>query len=564
MKKESTMKIALAQLNYKIGDFEGNYKKIEHAVLNESNRADLIVFSELCLSGYFPRDLLLSESFLVEQNRYFEKVKTLSKTAKKAILIGYAERNTGDGKPLYNALAVFIKGEHVFNYRKQLLPTYNIFDEKRYFEEGRADQAMTFKLNGTTVGVFICEDGWDESQAKKMYNAAPVKAVKAQNPDVVISINASPSNLGKAQERLEVFSKAVGSILQVPFAYVNQVGGNDQLVFDGASFIMNEKGILSGQLDFFKEEVSIIDLESYGYVTSHKTAKFPVESELFYNQIVMGLQDYVRKGGFKSIVVGSSGGIDSALTLALAVDALGAENVKAITMPSHYSSEGSVSDSVTLCKNLGIKLYHRAIGQDFDVAVKEFTQSFGEEPKRLTKENMQARIRGRILMEYSNNTGSLVLSTGNKSEMSVGYATLYGDMNGGLNLIGDLYKMQVYALSRYYNERHQREMIPQVIIDKEPSAELSPGQKDTDALPPYPILDAILQLYIENEYVDSRTREEKQALIEAFPDYKAVVGKVVKLVHNSEFKRFQAPPIIRLQHRAFGFGRQIPIIAVHY
>lgn len=557
------MKIAIGQLNYKIGDFAGNYAKIEQAVLDKKSKVELIAFTELCLSGYFPRDLILNDKFMQTQDVYFDKVKKLSKSAKTPIMIGYLERNPEEkGKRFYNSLAVFSKGEQIFNYRKQLLPTYNIFDEKRYFEEGGSDQPMVFNLNGHRVGVLICEDGWDDSAPTKMYNASPVKALKAQNPEFVISINASPSNINKAEDRLEVFSKAVSEILKVPFAYVNQVGGNDQIVFDGASFIMNSKGILSGHLEFFAEQVSVVEMDNLEYISQHKISKFPAANELFYKQTIMGLRDYISKCGFKSVVVGSSGGIDSALTIALAVDALGAENVKAITMPSHYSSSGSVDDSVILCNNLGVKLYTRPIGRDFDVTVEEFKKSFGEDPKKITIENIQSRIRGRILMEYSNNTGAMVLSTGNKSELSVGYCTLYGDTNGGLNLIGDLYKMQVYALSRYYNELHGLALIPVAIIEKEPSAELFPGQVDTDSLPPYPVLDAILRLYIENDHLDEAERLGELALLQGIRE--EVIDKVVRLVHNSEFKRHQAPPIIRVQYRAFGVGRQIPIVATQY
>lgn len=557
------MKIAIGQLNYKIGDFAGNYAKIEQAVLDKKSKVELVAFTELCLSGYFPRDLILNDKFMQTQDVYFDKVKKLSKSAKTPIMIGYLERNPEEkGKRFYNSLAVFSKGEQIFNYRKQLLPTYNIFDEKRYFEEGSSDQPMVFNLNGHRVGVLICEDGWDDSAPTKMYNASPVKALKAQNPEFVISINASPSNINKAEDRLEVFSKAVSEILKVPFAYVNQVGGNDQIVFDGASFIMNSKGILSGHLEFFAEQVSVVEMDNLEYISQHKISKFPAANELFYKQTIMGLRDYISKCGFKSVVVGSSGGIDSALTIALAVDALGAENVKAITMPSHYSSSGSVDDSVILCNNLGVKLYTRPIGRDFDVTVEEFKKSFGEDPKKITIENIQSRIRGRILMEYSNNTGAMVLSTGNKSELSVGYCTLYGDTNGGLNLIGDLYKMQVYALSRYYNELHGLPLIPVAIIEKEPSAELFPGQVDTDSLPPYPVLDAILRLYIENDHLDEAERLGELALLQGIRE--EVIDKVVRLVHNSEFKRHQAPPIIRVQYRAFGVGRQIPIVATQY
>lgn len=557
------MKIAIAQLNYKIGDFAGNYAKIEQAVLDKKAKVEMVAFTELCLSGYFPRDLILNDKFMEMQDVYFDKVKKLSKSAKTPIMIGYIERNSAEtGKRFFNSLAVFSKGEQIFNYRKQLLPTYNIFDEKRYFEEGGVDQPMVFNLNGHRVGVLICEDGWDDSAPNKMYNASPVKALKAQNPEFVVSINASPSNINKAEDRLEVFSKAVSEILKVPFVYVNQVGANDQIVFDGASFIMNSKGILSGHLEFFTEQVSVVEMDNLEYISQHKISKFPTANELFYKQTVMGLRDYICKCGFTSVVVGSSGGIASALTLALAVDALGAENVKAITMPSHYSSSGSVDDSVILCNNLGVKLYTRPIGRDFDVTVEEFKKSFGEEPKKITIENIQSRIRGRILMEYSNNTGAIVLSTGNKSELSVGFCTLYGDTNGGLNLIGDLYKMQVYALSRYYNKLHGVELIPDAIIVKEPSAELSPGQVDTDSLPAYPVLDAILRLYIEHDYLDEKERLEELSLLKEVKQ--EVIDKVVRLVHNSEFKRHQAPPIIRVQYRAFGVGRQIPIVAVQY
>jgi NAD+ synthase/NAD+ synthase (glutamine-hydrolysing) len=387
--------------------------------------------------------------------------------------------------------------------------------------------------------------------------------------DLIISINASPSNVGKQHQRHEIFS-GVARRHSTPLVYVNQVGANDQIVFDGGSFLADPKFGVVHELPLFEEAVESVSFDD-GFVVSGAPCQVPVsaylrDQEFYYRQIVLGLRDYVEKVGFRGVVVGSSGGIDSALTLALAADALGPDNVKAITMPSVFSSEGSVCDSETLCTRLGVQLFRHPIGDLFQVFNKEFSTAFGGPSSRLTQENVQARIRGTVLMEFSNHFGHLVLSTGNKSEMSVGYATLYGDMNGGINLIGDLYKTEVFALARYYNALHGREVIPKTILEKEPSAELAAGQKDTDSLPPYPVLDEILKLHIEG----TRLRKEEFAHAQTFVaglkkcGDEPVVHKVLRMIAGAEFKRRQAPPIIRCRARAFGNGRQMPIAATHY
>ena len=382
----------------------------------------------------------------------------------------------------------------------------------------------------------------------------------------VLSINASPSHLGKHAERLARFS-GTAKRHGLSLIYLNQVGGADDIVFDGNSFFIDAQGNYRFGLAQFDEDVGLVDIASDGMFinatsSSGKSSRGEEAAPAFFHaQICLGLRDYARKCGFERVVVGSSGGIDSALTLALAADALGASNVLALTMPSRYSSAGSVDDSVDLCRNLGIELRHASIEAQFAQCVSDFTACHNTAPSELTQQNIQARLRGRMLMEVTNHFHNLLLSTGNKSEISVGYATLYGDMNGGLNLIGDLYKMEVYALSSWINAHAGRERIPQVILDKEPSAELSPNQKDSDALPPYPVLDAILRLAIEGAVLHPEERRSLQAFLE--PVSTAIVAHVLKLIARAEFKRRQAPPIIRVQRRAFGQGWRMPIAQVY-
>ncbi|WP_035059795.1 NAD+ synthase [Andreprevotia chitinilytica] len=557
-----TLRIAMAQLNYKLCDFSGNLARIRAAVAKAQD-ADLIVFTELCLSGYYPQDLVEEPDFPARQQMALDAVLALSRETTAALVIGAATRNKGIGKPLHNSLLVIQRGEVQLAYHKQLLPTYNIFDERRHFEPG-PNQPALLTLNGTRIGFVICEDAWNNTGAE--YAIDPVQSVVDAGAELIVSINASPSNVGKPAQRAELFA-GIAKHWNVPLVYVNQVGGNDQIVFDGASFVVDPRIGLVQQLPLFEEAVEMVSFDG-GFLRDGERLQDAVpqtlaDSEFYYRQIVLGLRDYAAKIGFRKVVIGSSGGIDSALTLALAVDALGADNVCGITMPSQYSSAGSVSDSVDLCRNLGVQLLEHPIADLVGGYRASFERDFGAVPSTLTVENLQARIRGTILMEYSNHFGHLLLTTGNKSEISVGYCTLYGDTNGGLNIIGDLYKTEVFALARYFNQRHGRELIPQAIIDKEPSAELSEGQRDTDSLPPYPVLDEILKLHIEG----TRLRPAEYAAAKAFVTQlqangeQALIDRILGLVAKSEFKRRQAPPIIRVRNRAFGNGRQMPIAA---
>jgi NAD+ synthetase len=551
----SSVKIVLAQLNYVVGDIEGNCKKILDAYKQAKDESVLLICSELAITGYYPQDLVSKESVL---NRQVEALKLLADATKgnnAGIVVGYLARNRQPtGKGLFNALALFSNGEQVFEYHKRLLPTYNIFDEARHFSPG-SNQGV-FEWNGQRLGFLICEDAWADSDSLK-YAQDPVVDLKHHPLDLVISINASPNNLGKMQQRIEVIKKVVDET-KAPVAYLNQVGGNDELVFDGASFVMNTDGEVVYQLKSFEEDVAEIDVEKVEQTT---VPNYMTDGEIVLKQTVLGIRDYVQKCGFSKVVIGSSGGIDSAVTLAICAEALGGENVVAITMPSKYSSKGSVGDSVILCKNLGVELLNASIAEEFELAVKRFELMSGEKPSGLTQENMQARIRGRILMEYSNHFGALVISTGNKSEMSVGYATLYGDMNGGINPLGDLYKMEVYALAKLFNKKAAKELIPRVIIEKEPSAELSEDQFDSDSLPEYPLLDAILKLYIEGDLLECEQARQCQEVIERFAATEQDIQRIHRLVDKAEFKRRQAPPIIRVQKRSFGMGRWLPVAA---
>ncbi|THB72983.1 MAG: NAD+ synthase [Gammaproteobacteria bacterium] len=555
------MKIVAAQCNFTVGNFTGNTEKILDVISNYGNDADLIVFSELAVTGYYPMDLIERSGFVEEQDRHIGMIIECSERFKAAIVIGFIDKNKGIGKDYYNALCVIHKGKVVFRYHKQLLPTYNVFDEMRHFEPGQLPGV--FELNNTKIGFLICEDAWN-SESEPEYENKPVKELVDADIDLLVSINASPADIQKHSERVKLLTdKAIR--YKKPIIYINQVGGNDELIFDGNSFAINPCGEYLQICDPFAEDVQSVDF-SDGTLKVNANTEFNNYDqpntltcyELIYKQIIMGLRDYTAKCGFKSVVVGSSGGIDSALTIALATAALGAENVKAITMPSHFSSSGSVNDSKDLCDNLDVELFEISIKDAFDLAVDRFTKSYNQKPSKLTKENMQARIRGQILMEYSNHFGSMLLSTGNKSELSVGYATLYGDMNGGLNLLGDLYKMEVYALSEYINHLNGREIIPQEIIEKEPSAELSEGQKDTDSLPPYPVLDAVLRIYIEHEMLTDEELEKERQIIEqaGFDD----IERIIRMVDLAEYKRRQAPPIIRVHRKSFGIGRRLPIV----
>ena len=562
------LKITVAQLNYTIGDLAGNAARmIEAARKAWADQADLVVFSELSLTAYYPADLLEEEGFMDRVEAAFKELLLASRQIPALYwVVGLPAGREGAGKKLRNVLRVIKGGEVLLEYAKQLLPTYNIFDERRHFEPG-PDVARVLRIRDMQVGLLICEDGWnDEGQD---YAVNPFERMRDAAPDLVVSINASPSNIGKREQRHQIFG-AASRRNGLPILYVNQVGGHDQLVYDGASFAVEPQAGIVYEARRFTEDVTTLQFESGRFLTlaGDAPAAVPAEGlptlEFYRQQIVLGLRDYARRCGFRQAVVGSSGGIDSALTLALAAEALGPENVVAITMPSRFSSEGSVSDSEVLCRNLGVQLKHHAIADIVTQFTQGFEAAFGSELRGVALENLQARARGTILMEYSNSFGHLLLTTGNKSEISVGYCTLYGDTNGGLGLIGDLYKTEVFALSRHLNVTAGREVIPQAIIDKEPSAELAPDQKDVDSLPPYPVLDEILKLLIEGRRLAGWEYEQARAFVgnlQSAPAGQALVERIRGMIARNEYKRRQSPPIVRVRARAFGSGRQVPIAA---
>ncbi|MDR3368120.1 NAD+ synthase [Rhodoferax sp.] len=567
------LKITSAQINPTIGDISGNIALMLRAARQAADaQSQLVVFPELSLTAYYPGDLLDDLQF---QQRMADGLAALKLATRETPdlywVVGTPMLKGGVGKRFYNALLVLKNGEVVVEYAKQLLPTYNVFDERRHFEPG-PDVARVLRINGTQVGFLICEDGWnDEGQD---YAVNPFLRLADAAPDLVVSINASPSNVGKREQRHAVFSQACQRHT-LALLYVNQIGGHDQLVYDGASFAVDARGSVVFEAQRFVEDIRtlVFDAASQSFLDAKSQALPPVcatglpVQEFYRQQIVLGLKDYARRCGFSSAVVGCSGGIDSALTLALAVQALGAEHVVGITMPSRFSSEGSVSDSVALCGNLGLRLIEHPIKDIVTAYEASFQTAFGQALAGLPLENLQARVRGTILMEYSNNFGHLLLTTGNKSEVSVGYCTLYGDTNGGLGLIGDLYKTEVYELCRHLNASSDRELIPAAIIDKPPSAELAPGQKDTDSLPPYELLDEVLKHLIEGERLPQWERSQSLAVVAKLQADQAgqqLLMRVQKMIARNEYKRRQAPPVLRVRGLAFGNGRQVPITAVQY
>ncbi len=566
----ASLVVTLAQLNPTLGDVAGNLELMARAAAQAQREgARLVVFSELSVTGYHPGDLLDEPAFLARVRRGLEQLREATRrTPGLCWVVGAPTERTGSGKPLQNSLLVVRDGEVLLSYAKQLLPTYGIFDDRRHFEPG-PDVARFLEIDDARVGFMICEDGWNEDG--QLYQVNPFQRLAEAAPDLVVSINASPSNVGKRELRHELFSAACRRH-HLPLLFVNQVGGHDSLIFDGASFAIAPDSGVVFEAERFTEHVHTLRLEGRAFVDRHGAPLAPVAPaglptlEFYRRQIVLGLRDYARRCGFRSVVVGSSGGIDSALTLALAVEALGAEQVTAITLPSRFSSTGSVSDSEALCRNLGCRLSPHPIADLVQGYEAGYQAAFGEALRGTALENLQSRIRGTVLMEYSNQHGALLLTTGNKSELSVGYCTLYGDTNGGLNLIGDLYKLEVFALSEHLNQSAGRELIPRAVIEKEPSAELAPGQKDSDSLPPYAVLEVILEYLIEGEQL---ARERRRQIAAEFAGLsaselgRARIAQVTRLLAQSEFKRRQAAPILRLRPRAFGTGRQMPI-AAHY
>ena len=562
------LRTTLAQLNLTIGDIEGNVQRMVAAAQQAAAaQSDLVVFSELALCGYYPGDMFDDAQFLQRIDAGLEALKAASlELPSLHWAIGAPTATPGPGKRLHNSLLVLQGGQVRLHYAKQLLPTYSVFDERRHFEPG-PDVAPVLQLGSTRVGFLICEDGWNDDGSD--YAANPFQRLADAAPDLVVCTNASPSHSGKREQRHQVFGNAAARH-RLPVLYVNQVGGHDAAVYDGGSFAVGPDTGLVWEAARFAEAVVTLQFENGRFASADGQPLPPAAAaglptlEFYREQLILGLRDYARRCGFKQVLVGCSGGIDSALTLALAVQALGADNVVGITMPSRFSSAGSVDDSVVLCQNLGIALHTHPIAELVEVYARQFEASFGTPLAGLALENVQSRIRGVVLMEYANTHGPLLLTTGNKSEVAVGYCTLYGDTNGGLNLIGDLYKTEVFDLCRHMNQQAGRELIPPVIIDKPPSAELAPGQRDDDSLPPYPVLDAVLKLLIEGERLAPDEYQAAHAFVQELQKDeagRAVVQRVRRLLATSEHKRHQAAPILRVRAIAFGRGRQVPIAA---
>ncbi|MBN2657493.1 MAG: NAD+ synthase [Spirochaetales bacterium] len=539
------MKIAAGQINSLIADFKGNREKIvEYSLRAAADGADLIVFPELALCGYPPMDLLDYNSF-VEENTLSLRWLQRHLPPETAVAVGHVALNSsGTGKKLRNVISVIYGSEVIFTQDKTLLPTYDVFDETRYFEPSAKRQLFSFK--GEKIGIAICEDLWWESarETDSVYPIDPVMELLDLGAEIIVVPSASPFHKSKIRKRLDLCRKTIRKGASSVF-YINSVGANDSLIFDGNSIVVDGEGRLVKRAADFEEDYFLCDPKDVCVELELEVDKYgEIEKAL-----VLGIRDYVHKCGFSKVHLGSSGGIDSALVAALAVKALGAENVKTFAMPSRYSSGGSLSDSKKLAENLGVSYDIIPIEDMFKSFLGALEPHFGGREMDVAEENIQARIRGTLMMGYSNKWGSLVLTTGNKSELATGYCTLYGDMAGGLAVIGDLLKTEVFDLCRYLN-RHG-EIIPWEIINKPPSAELRPDQKDEDSLPPYDILDGILVEYLMNH----RTADE----IEALGYEPETVEKIVKLVGRVEYKRGQAPPVLRISDKAFGTGRRMPV-----
>ena len=548
------MKIALAQINPTVGDFTGNLSKIVDASRRAAAAgARIAVFPELVICGYPPADLLEKPSFLARAVRAVEELRLATAGLSAAVLVGVAlPAPEGSGKRAVNAAVLLDKGEVLLEQHKMLLPFYDVFDEQRYFAPATSQRVIDFE--GERLAITICEDAWNDKNfwPQRLYPVDPVEDIMRQHPSILINISASPFWHGKLAVRERMLA-AVATRHGIPIVFVNQVGGNDSLVFDGSSFALAADGSVLSQASSFDEDLVITEI-SAAAVTRPLLPQDgeAAETESAYRALVLGTRDYVRKTGFRKVLIGLSGGIDSALVAAIACDALGAENVLGVGMPSQYSSSGSVEDSRRLAANLGMRFEILAIEPLF----REFSQTleplFAGLKADLTEENLQSRIRGTLLMALSNKFNSLVLTTGNKSEMAVGYCTLYGDMVGALAVIGDMVKSRVYALSRWVNRNG--EVIPEAILTKAPSAELRPDQKDTDSLPPYEVLDPILEAYVE--------RYESPAQIVGRYGFAAeTVEQVVRLVERTEYKRQQAAPVLKVTPKSFGMGRRFPIAA---
>ena len=560
------LRIAVSQMNFVVGDFKYNANRVENC-LKEASKfgTDLILFPELTLTGYPPEDLLLKDDFIAKNKKLLKHL-ALGVNGIVAV-VGYVEKVK---RSLYNSAALLHKGRVVGNYRKMILPNYGVFDEKRYFIEG--NEPTCFVMNGIKIGLTICEDIWDANGPGK-------RICEEGQADIFLNISSSPYFKGKGKVREEVIRQRARQY-KAHIVYANLIGGQDELVFDGHSLVVAPDGTFITKGNAFEEEMIYADLKIHPKSTkqnSKKSMSSPIKTyhvpttlnrvskpailkrrvrkleptEEVFKALVLGTRDYMKKNGFGKAAIGLSGGIDSALTAAIAVKAIGPENVVGVTMPSNYSSRGSVNDSETLAKNLGIRIISLPIKKAMLAYDKILSKVFKNLPLDTTEENLQARIRGNLMMALSNKMGWLVLTTGNKSEFSVGYCTLYGDMAGGFAVIKDIPKKWVYRLSQWINKNEGYPLIPEIILMKEPSAELRPGQKDTDSLPPYSLLDKVLARYIEKDQGIEELRGIGLPMKE--------VKKIIKLVDNSEYKRRQGPPGIKITPKSFGKDRRLPI-----
>lgn len=539
------MKIALAQLNPTVGDIKTNCEKIITNI-KEAKKAniDLIVFPELSIIGYPPKDLLYNPDFLETSYRALNDM-LLPETEGIGVIVGTVTRDEEKDYLLHNSALLLYNGKIVGQADKTLLPNYDVFDEQRYFEPAKKRTCIDFK--GMRLAINICEDIWNDKDfwERPRYDIDVLEEQYKLNPDIFINISASPYNLGKHELKVQMV-KQISKKYKLPLIYVNQVGGNDELIFDGNSFVINSNGERVANLKAFCEDLVFIDTDELKYLSPLKDVKEDIS--WVHDALILGLKDYFRKTGFKKAVVGLSGGIDSAVTCALAVKALGHENVLGVSMPSRYSSEGSKDDARDLAQNLNIEYRVIPIEDVFKSYISIFNRN-GDTVGDLAEENLQARIRGNYLMFISNREGHMVLTTGNKSEIAVGYCTLYGDMSGGLAVISDVPKTMVYDLAKYINK--EKTIIPISTIEKAPSAELRPNQKDTDSLPPYEILDDILKLYIEED------KSVSEIVSKGYDE--ALVKDVIRKVNNAEYKRKQAAPGLKVTTKAFGVGRRMPI-----
>jgi NAD+ synthase (glutamine-hydrolysing) len=540
------MRIYIAQLNLTVGDLSQNEELIRRAYRRGAAAgAEVVVVPELAVTGYPPRDLLERESFVAASLSVRDGLARM--TEETALVFGCITRNASSvGKPLHNAAIVAQNGAVVLAQAKRLLPTYDIFDERRYFEPGTGGGVV--ELQGKRVGISICEDLWFEHHVpgRRLYATDPLESLAGRRCELLINLSASPFNVRKRHLRHDVFGR-VAQKHRIPIVYVNQVGGNDELLFDGSSVVFDERGAPAFCARSFAEDEAMVTVG--GTASAGEQLVAMSDEEEIAAALTLGLRDYVHKCGFRDVVLGLSGGIDSAVAATLAVDALGSARVTGISMPSPFSSGGSVADAEALAANLGIRCHPYPIEQIFRAYTDALARMFGHDRFTLAHENVQARVRGNLLMAWSNETAAMVLSTGNKSELAVGYCTLYGDMAGGLAVLGDVYKTMVYRVARWLNRGGER--IPLASIEKPPSAELRPEQTDQETLPPYDVLDAILNLYIEEA--------QDVAAIVARGFDRALVERIVGLVDGNEFKRCQAAPTIRVTTKAFGSGRQMPI-----